>query len=809
MGFWEDLYKKGKETVQNVTDTAQNVVNTVGNVANAANEGMQNLVGSVYNAATGNTGNNNMATEYDNYLANESLATTVPNTTTAPVTTPTDTTTGTTTGTTDSSTTTNPNGLTFSSEYTAQVDNLMNQIMNREKFSYDMNADAMYQQYKDIYTQQANLANQNAQAQNAALTGGYGSSYGQMVGQQAYAQQMQGLNNVGMDLYQQALNQYMMEGDQLYNQYSMLADREAQDYNRYLDERNYNYQVGRDTVADEQWNKNFEYQQGRDTINDARYEQEWAANEEQRALDNAYRNDSFAYQKEQDALNNAYRDETFAYQKEQDALSQKNYEDSFAYQKEQDALNNAYRDETFAYQKEQDALAQQNYEDSFAYQKEQDALNNAYRDETFAYQKEQDAQAQLNYENEFAYKQNQDALDNAYRDETFAYQKEQDALAQQNYEEAFAYQKEQDAQSQANWQAEFDREGEWYNDAQEASNPYTTYEGTGNLNGQSVPKQLAGVEGLTTTNTNFFDDNGYFKQAAVVGGTDSAGNPIEGDPEVGKGKMTYNIGGKEITVKTGTSPYTNTINPDAKNGVFDNGYQPDNIKGKQLTEVDGEEALVNGQWVSVYSLPDGSWYAYDAANNTYIKIDREETEGTTTPTTPTEPTTPTTPTTSTTPTTPTEPTTSNIPEPLKKFNGGPIKDASGIMEKTDPGLADIGPAPSIDDYEDSNEWGKAVEDYVNDVVDVAHGTTDVNPQPMKGVTPMMQNQGGFPDEVGEALGTVATGTNSAPAYNAAQGYGSISDLGFGPLTEEGIQELIASGTILEYPEGSGMYIKLK
>ena len=172
---------------------------------------------------------------------------------------------------------------------------------------------------------------------------------------------------------------------------------------------------------------------------------------------------------------------------------------------------------------------------------------------------------------------------------------------------------EQNVQNQANWQAEFDREGQWYNDAQEAAKPTTKYEGEGALNGQDVPKQLAGTPGLTTTNPSLFDDNGYFKQAAVVG-------------ENANGSMTYNIGGKEVSVKKGTSPYTNTQNPDAANGTFDNGYQPDNVGGKKLTELKGEEAMVNGQWVPIYTTPDGKEWVYDAANNEYFSPTAEQKE---------------------------------------------------------------------------------------------------------------------------------------------------------------------------------------
>jgi hypothetical protein len=171
-----------------------------------------------------------------------------------------------------------------------------------------------------------------------------------------------------------------------------------------------------------------------------------------------------------------------------------------------------------------------------------------------------------------------------------------------------------------------------YDDAlkaqEEANNPNTTYEGeTGTLVGKTVPKSLAHVDGLTTTNTNLFDDNGHFKTAAVVSGTTATGDLNGGTPEVGKGTMTYNIGGKEVTLKTGTSPYTKTVNPDAKKGVMENGYQPDNIGGVKVEELDGQEVKVNGQWVQKYKTTvEGKttcWY-YDAANNRYQDIEEDK-----------------------------------------------------------------------------------------------------------------------------------------------------------------------------------------
>jgi peptidoglycan hydrolase-like protein with peptidoglycan-binding domain len=123
----------------------------------------------------------------------------------------------------------------YQSQWQSQLDALMNSIMNREKFSYDLNSDALYQQYKDKYIQQGKMAMQDTMGQAAAMTGGYGNSYAQSVGQQAYQAQLENLNDIVPELYAMALDQYNREGQELYNQYGMVADRENLDYGRYRD----------------------------------------------------------------------------------------------------------------------------------------------------------------------------------------------------------------------------------------------------------------------------------------------------------------------------------------------------------------------------------------------------------------------------------------------------------------------------------------------------------------------------------------------------------------------------------------------
>ena len=73
----------------------------------------------------------------------------------------------------------------YQSQYRDQIQGLYDQIANRKDFTYDVNADAMYQQLKDQYVQGGRMAMMDTMGQAQAMTGGYGNSYAQGVGQQA------------------------------------------------------------------------------------------------------------------------------------------------------------------------------------------------------------------------------------------------------------------------------------------------------------------------------------------------------------------------------------------------------------------------------------------------------------------------------------------------------------------------------------------------------------------------------------------------------------------------------------------------
>ncbi len=161
----------------------------------------------------------------------------------------------------------------YQSQWQSQLNDVMDKILNREKFTYDLNGDALYKQYKDQYTNQGKMAMMDTMGQAATMTGGYGNSYAQNVGQQAYQGYLQQLNDKIPELYNLALSKYQMEGDDLARRYSMLGTQENQDYSRYRDKvSDYNTELSRLQSAYDN-ERSFDYGQYIDDRN-YRYQQD-------------------------------------------------------------------------------------------------------------------------------------------------------------------------------------------------------------------------------------------------------------------------------------------------------------------------------------------------------------------------------------------------------------------------------------------------------------------------------------------------------------------------------------------------------
>lgn len=164
----------------------------------------------------------------------------------------------------------------FNSGYQDQLNSIYDKIANREKFNYDFNKDAMYQLYKDRYHTEGRNAMQDTMGQAAQLTGGYGSSYSQTAGQQAYQNYLQALNDTIPTLRAQALQEYESEGNRLNNQFNLANTMYGNDWQQYranvadwqsdrsygqgayTDERNFDYSKyasDRDYTANQYWNQ--------------------------------------------------------------------------------------------------------------------------------------------------------------------------------------------------------------------------------------------------------------------------------------------------------------------------------------------------------------------------------------------------------------------------------------------------------------------------------------------------------------------------------------------------------------------------
>ena len=151
----------------------------------------------------------------------------------------------------------------FSSSYDEQITELYNKIVSREAFKYDPMSDSLYGQYREQYAQMGRMAMQDSMGKAAALTGGYGSSYAQKVGQQEYDEYLQKLGEVMPELYAAAYQRYKDQGEALESQYQRLTKLEREEYDRYRDQvEDMKYQQGmeadREKADNDRKDKNYD-----------------------------------------------------------------------------------------------------------------------------------------------------------------------------------------------------------------------------------------------------------------------------------------------------------------------------------------------------------------------------------------------------------------------------------------------------------------------------------------------------------------------------------------------------------------------
>ena len=124
-------------------------------------------------------------------------------------------------------------------EYAGTWADVLNQkvtnYINQDPYSYKSQNDASYQAAKDQYTKTSQQAMKDTMAQASALTGGYGNTYSQSVGQQQYNAQMDNLSQKAIEYEQQAYNRYVSDREQQLNTINALQNLDNTEYSRNRD----------------------------------------------------------------------------------------------------------------------------------------------------------------------------------------------------------------------------------------------------------------------------------------------------------------------------------------------------------------------------------------------------------------------------------------------------------------------------------------------------------------------------------------------------------------------------------------------
>ena len=186
----------------------------------------------------------------------------------------------------------------YKSQWYNQLQQSLDAILGRKDFRYDLNGDALYQQYKEQYQNLGQQAMMDTMGQAAALTGGYGNSYASTAGNQAYQRYLQGLNDKIPELAALARQNYDKDTQAMYDRANLLNAMENQDYGRWSDqynrwdaERQYLYNIY-NNERDYDYSKysddrNFQYNQSQDAIAYQQWQAEMAERKRQFDLEYA------------------------------------------------------------------------------------------------------------------------------------------------------------------------------------------------------------------------------------------------------------------------------------------------------------------------------------------------------------------------------------------------------------------------------------------------------------------------------------------------------------------------------------------
>lgn len=153
----------------------------------------------------------------------------------------------------------------YNSKYDPQIDAILNEILNRDDFSYDVANDPLYQQYADMYRREGDRAMRDTLAEVAAGAGGM-NTYAVTAAMQANNYYNSQLNDKIPELYQLAYDMYLNDKESKVQDLGILQNMDATQYGRYRDtitdwynDKNFAYGAYLDGVQQGNWQTNYDY----------------------------------------------------------------------------------------------------------------------------------------------------------------------------------------------------------------------------------------------------------------------------------------------------------------------------------------------------------------------------------------------------------------------------------------------------------------------------------------------------------------------------------------------------------------------
>ncbi len=190
----------------------------------------------------------------------------------------------------------------YKSSYESRKNKALTNVLNYEDFTYDPEADPLFQTYRKLYTRLGNDAYERALAQNSLRTGGVINTSASSAAMQALGKYNSMITDKIPELYEAAYKKYADGYERLYKNLELLSDLEDREYSRYRDDmkdfeadRDYYYTKHRDSAEDAldmyrfDTNTSFSidkenYDRSRDEIEDSKWSQELESENESKRL---------------------------------------------------------------------------------------------------------------------------------------------------------------------------------------------------------------------------------------------------------------------------------------------------------------------------------------------------------------------------------------------------------------------------------------------------------------------------------------------------------------------------------------------